>query len=221
MSMRYLVLLICLCTGYAAPAQVFAGIKLGAGTSELNDKELKIFDPGGLERFGMAVRESGYSVHGGLVLQARIKSIFLIQPEVHLQSNSIEYRVQDFANPSGPVQLLSEKYQYVNLPLLVGLKVGPLRLQAGPQGHVFLSSRSDLDVLEGYKEDFRQISFSWLAGAGIDIWKTLMLDFRYEGSLSRFGEHITFFGRPYAFDQRPSRLLASVGLLFGKKDTKG
>lgn len=216
--MKRIFALVFLCIGLssAAHAQVRFGLKIGAGTASVTDQQLDIFEPGGLKRFGIALEEASYSIHGGLVVQARLGNRFLVQPELLLQSNSVDYSVRDFSSPGSEPRILKEKYQYLNLPFLLGARIGPLRLNAGPQGHVFLSSRSDLSELEGYKEDFKAMTFSWLAGAGIDVWKKLMLDIRYEGSLTQFGDHITFFGKEYPFEQRQARLLLSAGILFGK-----
>ncbi len=215
--MKHLLLLTLICFGATATAQLRLGLKLGAGTFSITEQQLNILDPGGLQRFGLAMEEAHYSIHGGLVLQARIKRFLLFQPEILLQSNTTEYRVEDFSTPGSEPRVLSEKFQYLNFPVLLGLQFGPLRLHAGPQGHVFLSSRSDLSTLDGYKEDFKEMTFSWLAGIGLDVWKSLMLDIRYEGSLTRFGDHITFFGTEYPFEHRQARVLLSLGILFGKK----
>ena len=43
-----------------------------------------------------------------------------------------------------------------------------------------------------------------------------MIDLRYEGNFSKFGDHITFFGDEYKFDQSAARFLISLGFMFGK-----
>ncbi len=217
MKQAFALVFLCISMASTAYTQVRFGLKIGAGTASITDQQLDILEAGGLKRFGIALKEAAYSAHGGLIIQVRMGKQFLIQPELLLQSNSVDYSVRDFSSPGSEPRILKEKYQYLNLPFLLGARIGPLRLNAGPQGHVFLSSRSDLGALEGYKEDFKTMTFSWLAGAGVDVWKTLMLDIRYEGSLTRFGDHITFFGKEYPFEQRQARLIFSAGILFGKK----
>lgn len=214
---RMLCLLIFLYCGYGISAQINVGIKLGLATTGFEEQQINILDQGGLQRFGLALRDGSYSIHGGLMLRARLGKVFHIQPELLLQSNKTDYSLDDLAAPGAPAQLLTEKYQHLNLPLMLGAQWGAFRVQAGPQGHVFLSSRSDLSKVEGYQEDFKKMTLSWVAGAGIDIWKTLTIDFRYEGGLNRLGDHIRFFGNSYSFEDRPARLSVSAGLLFGKK----
>ena len=206
-----------LCCGYGISAQINVGIKLGLATTGFDQEQINILDQGGLQRFGLALHDGAYSIHGGLMLRARIGTVFHVQPELLLQSNKTDYSLDDLTAPVGSSQLLTEKYQHLNLPLMLGAQWGAFRVQAGPQGHVFLSSRSDLSKVEGYQEDFKKMTLSWVAGAGIDIWKTLTIDLRYEGSLNRLGDHIRFFGNSYSFEDRPARLSVSAGLLFGKK----
>lgn len=215
--MKYYWSLLLLCVLQCSFAQVRFGLKLGAGTTAVPDQELEIFDNGGLSRYGLSLAQAEYSIHGGLIIQAGIGKMFFLQPEVLFQTNKVDYRIEDFSVPGSPAQVLGEKYQYVNIPVLLGFRAGPLRLYGGPQGHIYLSSRSDLSALEGYRQDFKTMTYSWLAGAGLDVWKTLQLDVRYEGNFSTWGEHFNFFGNPVPFEQRPARILASVGILFGKK----
>lgn len=214
---RIICLLTFLCCGYGISAQINVGIKLGLATTGFDQEQINILDQGGLQRFGLALRDGAYSIHGGLMLRARIGKVFHVQPELLLQSNKTDYSLDDLTAPVGSAQVLTEKYQHLNLPLMLGAQWGAFRVQAGPQGHVFLSSRSDLSKVEGYQEDFKKMTLSWVAGAGIDIWKTLTIDLRYEGSLNRLGDHIRFFGNSYSFEDRPARLSVSAGLLFGKK----
>lgn len=209
-----LTLLFC---SFTASAQIYAGLKLGLGATGFDEKQINILGPDGLQRFGLVLRDGSYSIHGGLMIRASLGKVFFIQPEWLLQSNTTNYSLHDLAAPGSPAQLLNEKYQHLHMPLMLGIRRGAFRLQAGPQGHVFLSSRSDLSRVEGYQEAFRATTLSWVAGAGIDIWKTLTLDLRYEGSLDGLGDHIRFFGQSYSFEDRPARLSAAVGLLFGKK----
>jgi hypothetical protein len=51
------------------------------------------------------------------------------------------------------------------------------------------------------------------AGAGLDIWR-LVVDVRFEGNLTRLGDHMYFAGEKVTFSQRPTRWLLSVGYAF-------
>jgi len=158
------------------------------------------------------VNNSDYGTHFGFFAQLKIRKFF-IQPEVLFNSNSVNYTVTDFRNPSVVDIVKNEKYQNLDIPLMMGFKFGPLRLQGGPVGHVFLNSTSELFDVQGYDQKFDEMTFGYQAGVGLDIWK-LVLDVKYEGNFNKQGDHIVFGEQQYNFDQTPARLLVSVGFAF-------
>lgn len=202
--------------GMQVQAQLRIGIRAGVSTTDLHPSELQIFDTGGAQRLNLALKDARYGVFAGVVIRAQIHK-FILQPEVIFNSNRVDYAVQDLQDSSLTSLIKSEKYQYLDIPVLLGVKFGPLRLQAGPVGHVYINSSSELTDIEGYDEKFDQFTFGWQGGLGLDIWK-FMIDVRYEGNFNKFGDHIEFFGHQYAFDQKPARFLFSLGFLFGSQD---
>lgn len=208
-------LLSCLFCIQFADAQVFFGVKGGVSTTNIDPNEIKITDDGGTERLGIALKQANFGVHAGIVLQAYFNK-FLLQPEINFNSNKVDYELQDFSSTDLLTEVRSEKYQYLDIPILVGIQAGPVRFQAGPEAHVFIASISDIED-EGYDPAFDAATFGWIGGLGFDIWKSLTLDIRYEGNFSKFGSHFKFNGQEYEFDQSPARILFSLGFIFGKK----
>ncbi len=123
-------------------------------------------------------------------------------------SNRTDYKIGE--SSAGDV-IKNEKYQFLDIPVLVGAKLGPVRLQVGPVGHYFLKSTSELKDFKGYEARFKQMTWGWQGGLNIGF-KRVSLDFRYEGNFSKLGDHITFFGDQYHFSDSPARLI--VGLNF-------
>ncbi len=193
-----------------AHSQLKFGIKGGFSTTQLDAQDFNVIDDGGVEELSIALKEAKYGIHGGLIIQGRIGN-FLIQPEILFNSNSVDYEVTDLNTLSKEV--FNEKFQYVDFPLLVGFKFGPLRLMGGPEGHIYINSTSDLFDFDDYDQVFEDVTLSWLAGIGLDIW-SLALDVRYEGNFNKFGEHINFAGRQYNFADTPARWLFSLGFMF-------
>lgn len=193
-------------------SQLRIGIRAGASTENLDPENFNVIQ-NGVEQLNVALKDAKYGVHAGLVIQARIKN-FLIQPEILLNSNSVDFEVEDLQNPGTVIK--EEKYQYLDIPVLLGYKLGPLRLHAGPVGHVYLNSTTELTDFEGYEQDFKTMTLGWQGGFGLDIWK-LMIDLRYEGNLNKFGDHIRFGNTSYQFDQTPARFLFSLGFMFGRQ----
>ena len=152
----------------AAHAQLRFGAKMGLSSTDIKTETLNLLDAGGAERLKLALGDANYGIHGGLVLQANIGP-FVLQPELTFNSNTVEWKVTDVKNTGIVNQIFKERYTYLDVPVLLGFRFGPLRLNAGPQGHVFLNSVSDLLEFSEYDQHFQNMEVNWLGGAGLDI----------------------------------------------------
>ena len=214
---RYLLLLVglLLCSSFLF-GQFRAGLRLGLSSTQIEASDFTIFNKAGVDTLSMALEEANYGIHAGLVFQIRINKLY-IQPEVLFNSNSITYNVTDLDDPDLPFVLKEEKYQYLDIPVLIGTKFGPIRLQAGPVGHVYVNSVSELTDFDNYEALFANLTLGYQAGIGLDIWN-LSLDVRYEGNFTKLGDHFTFYGEEYSFDQAPARFLFSLAYMFSSDD---
>ena len=188
-------------------AQVKAGLRLGMSSTDVSAGDL--FNSEG-RRF--AVTDANYSLHVGGFLQAKMGPIF-IQPEAVFNSNNFDFQVDDFGN--GIVnEAFRERYNYLDVPVMAGLKLGPLRLGAGPVGHILLGNQSELaENIPDYEADYKKLRIGYQAGIGLDVWK-LVVDLKFEGNFNRFGDEITIGGESIEFSRSPKRLVASVGWAF-------
>ncbi|MCR9290357.1 MAG: PorT family protein [Bacteroidetes bacterium] len=190
---------------FTATAQLKVGIKAGMSTYDIDPAEVDFSD------LKIAINEANYNFHFGGFVRGQIGN-FYVQPEVLWNSNSVDFRVDDFGD--GLVsKVFKEKYNYLDVPLLVGLKLGPLRVNTGPVGHIFMNSKSDFDGVDDFEARFKEFTMGWQAGIGLDIWK-FMVDLKYEGNFSDFGEHLTVAGQPVDFNQKPKRLMLTLGMSF-------
>lgn len=203
-----LIILVFSCA-FAASAQTKFGIRSGISTTNFNPKDLVILNQDDVEQFKISVDDAKYGFHFGLFAQIR-KNKFFIQPEVIFNSSEIDYKVEDFENNLGST-IKSERFNYVDIPLMAGVKLGPLRLQAGPVGHFYVSSSSQLKDLEGYSEMFNDMALGVQYGVGLDIWRTV-LDFKWERNFKNFGDHVVFDDAPYNFDGTQNRFIVSLGI---------
>ncbi len=193
-------------------AQVRFGLKAGINSNEIDQEQLKIFNAEEEESIGLSIAQASYGFHFGLFTQFQVGKVFL-QPELLFNSNSVDYRIDDLFDTNLASAVKNESYQYLDIPIMVGVKLGPLRLQGGPVAHVFLDSKSQLFDINGYSQTFKETTWGWQAGVGLDIWK-IMLDARYEGNFNKSGDHIEFFDKQYNFDQTPGRFIFSLGFAF-------
>ena len=195
-----------------ANAQFKIGVRGGLSTMDISANELIIKNKNDIKQLGIAVTDAGYGVHIGMFMQAQMGKFF-IQPEVLFNSNSVEYALNDFTDANVFSTLKKESFQNLDLPIMVGAKFGPLRLQGGPVGHVHINSKSDLFDIEGYSQNFKNMTWGYQAGIGLDLWK-FIIDLKYEGSFKKYGDHMVFDGKAYSFDDNPGRFVASLGIAF-------
>lgn len=152
--------------------------------------------------------------HLGIMSQIKIRNFF-IQPELLFVQTGNEMRIKNIGQDVEDV-FFTQKYSKIDLPVMMGMKYGPLRLGMGPVASFVLDSSSDINKnagFEDFKEKFNDAVFGYQIGFGLDL-SNLILDFKYEGSLSRFGDGVTIGGKPYSFDTRPRTFILSIGLLF-------
>ncbi len=189
------------------------GLRGGISTADVTTDQIKIKNGQDLDAFGISVANANYGVHFGAVVQARIGKRFFLQPEVLISSSSVDYKIENLGEVQTFENIARESYQYLDIPFMMGVKFGPLRLQGGPVAHLFLNSNSDLTDLAGYDPEFEDWNFGYQTGVGLDIWK-FMIDVKYEGTFQNQGDHFNFFGNSYDFDTKPGKFVATLGYTF-------
>lgn len=192
-------------------AQLRVGLKFGVSSDNIATKPINISSPGDFSDLRLALLKANYGIHAGIFTQLKIAGIF-IQPEFMFNSSSADYKLSQLTH--SPFDIIKrESYQNLDIPVLMGVKFGPLQLSAGPVGHVFINSTSELFDVNGFKQKFKELTYGYQGNAALVIGK-LYLDVRYEGNLTKFGDHLNFFGHQYAFDKSPSRWIGSIGFAF-------
>ena len=211
MKRMYLLLLIGLAlSSTPAMAQFKFGFKGGLSSYNLTPNDLIISNSEALKDLDIKVQQADLGIHFGILAQINLGGFF-IQPEAVFNSNSVAFNIQDFREANVVEKTLHEKYQYLDIPVLLGPRLGPFRLGIGPVGHVFINSTSELFYLDGYIQKFNELTYVWQGGIVIDLWK-FQIDLRYEGNFSKFGDHIVWNNTQFNFDQSPSRMIASLAI---------
>jgi len=190
---------------HSAQAQFFSfGLKGGMNSQVNRPKDIIV--GGGDTSFNFGVDKMKFGTQFGAYFRFG-KRVF-IQPEVIFNSNKIDYKIGE--SSFGDV-IKNERYNYLDIPVLVGFKLGPVRVQGGPVGHYFLNSSSELTDIKGYKAKFQQMTWGYQTGLNIAFGR-FSIDARYEGNFSNQGDHITFFGDKYSFSNAPSRIILGVNI---------
>lgn len=209
--MRAIIVFLGLLLSITVFGQFEAGVRAGLSSVDLADN---LSVTAATEQGFVSIRpaEAQYGFHFGLYSRVTILGLY-IEPALLFNSSSMTYCVVE-SNEDGLVESLrSETYRDVDVPLMVGVKLSAFRFYGGPVASFHLDSASDLVSIDGYKQNFEDSTFGFRVGAGLDLWR-LRFDLGYEGSLSRYGDHIAIGGRDFAFDDQPGRLIGSIGVRF-------
>jgi hypothetical protein len=194
-----------------AEAQLFQyGLKAGIGFSSLKFENINGINDGS-DVYDLATGDAVLGYHFGVQTRIKIAMVF-IQPEAYFNAGGGTVKqVLD----NGATEVLNVSFSRIDIPLLVGVKLGPVRLNAGPTGAIVLKESTDLTELEPDFTLFNNtMTWGFQAGAGIDLMKKISIDARYEGSLSQLGESLNIGGNEFALDARPSQWIISLGLWF-------
>lgn len=196
-----------LTTGYS---QFELGVKAGVSSFDLASDGIVFRD--GNRDYKLNFSNAEYGVHFGVYSRISFLGIYM-EPAVLFNSNTVNFDLTELSE-NGPLnKLQSETYRNVDIPLLIGTKLGFLRLQAGPVAHFYLDSTSDLFSFSGYQHNFKSATYGGQIGLGLDIWR-FRLDMLYETNLSKFGEHIQIDGEQFAFDDGADRVVMTLGVRF-------
>jgi len=204
---------------FSAPAFsqfIKSGIKFGAESN--TTPKYSISQSGGSHWNIEAMKNASWGFHGGIFTRIKIFNLF-IQPEVVFASNSFEYTVQQpaplWSSSIHLQEIKSQKFNRLSVPILVGMKFGPLRVNAGPAANIQIGTPKALINDPNFSDMYKSTVWGLQAGVGIDILKKLTLDARYAGGLGkRFGDSVTIGNQNFKLDHSQKTFLISVGLMF-------
>ncbi len=208
---RFYILILLLTISIAVNAQndrAEFGIKIGLQNHNFITPETISLNNSS-ELIEMSIGDIDYGFHAGFYARFKFLKLYW-EPSLLLNSQGITYLVKETDNS---VIEVKEYYQDLDLPLLVGFKVAFVKFHVGPVAHIHLNSTSELFDVEGYEQKFKNATFGYQAGFGLDLSK-LRLSLNYEGNFTNYGDHISFEGESYNFSESPSRLILSIGLAF-------
>lgn len=167
----------------AVHAQDF-GLKAGANASVLDGEKLS------------TSTDYRFQYHVGAFYNYNIVGPLSVRPELQysLQGGEFKSVQEDYAT----------KLQYLNLPVLLDLKLGPVHVQAGPQFGVLLTAKETGTLLTGYNPmsgqaqyanvsrqvtgQYKKQDFSLCAGLELDLGRTLTVGGRFNAGLNEISD---------------------------------
>jgi hypothetical protein len=208
MKKTILILFLGMVSAASSFAQFEVGLRLGMSSQNVSTDQLTLQSTT-LNELRLSLGNASYGYHFGLFTQFKLGA-FTIGPEVILNSNSYEYKLEEFNEEGGLSKIITDSYQYLDIPILFGVKLGPLRAYAGPEVHYFVNSYSALAKENGFAEQIDKLNYGAIGGAGLNVGK-IRLDVRYELNLSSFDDNIVFNNQGIDFNSNNSRLIFSLG----------
>jgi len=194
------------------------GFKAGVSSTNVKFDDIKnIESSDGLKEYAIKQGDSKMGFHAGLYGRIQLLGLF-VQPELLFTHSQGEVVLADVT--ASQMYTETQKFNKIDIPVIVGWKFGPARLGIGPVASFMLSESDGLkDKLssissEATENNFRKATFGYQIGVGLDILKKITLDVRYEGNLSKLGNGITLGGKDYKFDQRNPQFIFSAGIFF-------
>lgn len=201
--MKKIILFTCmmLTAGATAMAQLpnfTLGIKGGANFSKLKTKD-DLTDENSIAGYHIGV----FTRVGGLGMY--------LQPELYLGSKGNEFVGIDDANGNEIQAKGKVKFTTLDLPILLGTKIGPsklnIRFMAGPVISFIVDENTTFDSAYQNVTDFgnyKKQTFGLQSGAGVDLGN-LTVDLRYEAGLSNISES-------KKYDQKQNLFHLSLGI---------
>jgi opacity protein-like surface antigen len=201
---KILVILFALLLTAPVFSQVKFGIKAGASTDfTFTDLTFENTDV-----TIQSLKEAEWGFQGGVFMRASFAGLYL-QPEflIATATNSVSY--DDVESGGAPV-IYNQKFNKINIPVLVGFKIAFFRINAGPAASILISDVKE--IIQG--ATYKRATFGYQAGVGLDLFKKLTLDIRYEGNLNQFGDKIVIANHTFPLDDRTGALLLHAGFIF-------
>ncbi|MGE0076540.1 MAG: porin family protein [Bacteroidales bacterium] len=194
------------------------GFKAGVSSSNVKFDDIKnIESTDGLKEYAIKQGDSKMGFHAGFYGRIQLLGLF-IQPELLFTHSEGEVQLADVT--ASKIYTETQKFNKVDIPVIVGWKLGPARIGLGPVASFMLSDSDGLkDKLSDLTQEttdnkFKNATFGYQIGVGLDILKKVTLDIRYEGNFSKLGNGITLGDTNYKFDQRNPQFLFSAGIFF-------
>ena len=173
------------------------GIKAGINLQELEIKEFEGQQT--IDNLNTGDQKIGF--HGGLYANINLP-LFHIRTE--LLYTYINYEISS-TSISNEVKKFDFEFNRFDIPILLGKKLGPLRLNAGPVMSFTISEPN-----EAFQKGVKDATWGYQAGIGLDV-KNICIDIRYEGAFSKMADSIQIEGEDYATDARASQILVGIG----------
>lgn len=195
MSRLTTIALLCLAS-FSTFAQFDFGVKGGANSSTLTFEELEANS-----NVEDIIANNKFGYHAGAYVRVQVLGIYL-QPEFLFTQIYSDLEVQ---NSDGSTEMVDFSLSRFDIPVNLGVKLGPASIFGGPVMSYNLNHPSEiLDI------DYNGGTLGYQAGVGLTLGD-FILDLKYEGSFQTLAEEVVIDGQAYAVDARTGQFMLSLG----------
>lgn len=227
---KFFVFIVALVALNSAQAQFLSwGLKAGAQQTGVKFKNTPTFNgvtanvnvEGALTEIKDLILKQGdrqWGFHAGAFVRLKILAVY-VQPELIFTQSRGQVVLSGITSANQAYNTaMEQKFNRFDVPVLVGVKFGPARVNLGPVATFTINEtgnfRDKMNEITSQTIDnkFKGATFGFQVGAGVDILKTVSLDIRYEGNLSRLGDNVRIGSQTFNTDQRSNQLILSLGV---------
>jgi len=203
MKLKVVLLFVLALFSLSAFCQFKLGVRAGLTSSSIKASDITA---GNVQVSTLSNAKLGFQ--GGLILQIAVAGMYL-QPEMLLSSTGGQVQVKDVNS----TVVMNQRFTKLDIPVIIGEKIGPLRLGLGPVASIVLNKPNDAINFSStsVESKYHHATFGYQFDVGLDIWK-LAFDVKYEGNLSYLGNGINVGGTNYKFDSRNHQFIFGVAL---------
>jgi hypothetical protein len=192
-------------------SQINFGLKAGVSTTSLSMPTIKTITSGSTSFTVAGIKTAKYGFHGGVFVRLTFFGFF-VQPEFLFSTRTSDYTVTNVQTTVATA--VKQNFNKLDIPVMLGFKFGPLRINAGPTGSLLINSPKALISNPDFKNNYTRMTYGYQAGLGFDLL-FLTFDLRYEGSLQKYQNQIqNLTGTKFNLDDRPNAFVFSVGIKF-------
>jgi hypothetical protein len=198
--MKKIIFAFSLLLGYSASAQLDIGLRAGIN---LSNPRIENFQADGTIS---DLKTDGSEISYQVGAYTRLKlNVLFVQGELYF-SQINQSAVATFDAVNVPSKNIDLSFSRINLPLLVGLKLGPVRLMGGPA-----FSANFNDVSGNLNNDLQIATVSYQVGLGAEF-KKLFIDLRYEAGFGDWASEVIIENSDYQADISTQQIMLCVGL---------
>ncbi|OFY65938.1 MAG: hypothetical protein A2V64_09865 [Bacteroidetes bacterium RBG_13_43_22] len=209
---KLLIIVIAFSLAMPAFSQFKFGLKAGVSSTTITMEDVKQVTSGTTTYSIEKLEGMNFGFHGGVFARVSISKLF-VQPEILFSTRTNEYTVTDVLTATE--EDVKQSFNKVDVPVMVGVKLGPARINLGPVGSFLINTPAELIDDPAFETIYGKMSFGYQAGVGVDLLGKLTVDLRYEGSLMKYQNQIeNAAGTSFNLDDRPNAFLLSIGLMF-------